>query len=378
MYRRLSTSSTSTLLKSYSLPINSKELKSKYLPKHRLSLINHETSIEKLQSSLFPSANIYIKRDDQLDSYASGNKLRKLEFLFADILSRSQCQHIITAGSLHSNHCKAVAVLAARFKKQAHILLRTDRDEHDEQILQGNVLLNYLLGSKLYLIPKKANIKDGIEPRMKQLEDKLGGKDKCYSIPIGGSDTVGLFGYLDCFINEIVPLIDKYNLGHLVLPVSSGGTMEGLVLGNYFTGNRLRIHAFAVSDNQNYFKTHFNTILHQLELDHLIEHINNNNLVNIIDSYVGLGYGRMTDEQISFLRTIISETGIIFDPVYTGKCLWGLHEELRTKKLDQYSNNNNKNILFLHTGGLLGLMNPDYGKQWLLSNNNHIQNWMKL
>ncbi|UJR13670.1 hypothetical protein I4U23_000682 [Adineta vaga] len=373
MYRRLSPSS---LLKSYTFPFDQQCINSKFLPKYRLSLINHETSVEKFHSSLFPSSNIFIKRDDQLDSYSSGNKLRKLEFLFADILSRPKCEHIITAGSLHSNHCKAVAILAARFQKQAHILLRTDRNKEDEQILQGNVLLNYLLGAKLYLIPKKANIQRDIEPRIEVLEDQLGGKEKCYSIPIGGSDITGIFGYLDCFLNEIIPLIDKFNLGHLVVPMSSGGTMEGLALANYFTGNRLRIHAFAVSDNETYFKTHFKTILHQLELDHLTKLIDNNQLVNIYDSHVGLGYGRMTDEQINFLHQIIGETGIIFDPVYTGKCLWGLYEELRHQRFAC----DGKNILFLHTGGLLGLMNPDYGKQWLTSSqthsDSHIRDWM--
>jgi D-cysteine desulfhydrase len=193
------------------------------------------------------------------------------------------------------------------------------------------------------------------------------------------SNTIGLFGYVDCFIREIFPLIDKLNLGHLVLPISSGGTMEGLVIGNYLTGNRLRIHAFAVSDNENYFKSHFHSILNQLELDHLIKFVDNNSLVDICDSYVGLGYGRVTNEQIDFLRDVISKTGIIFDPVYTGKCLWGLYEELQNKRMDRFPNNG-KNILFLHTGGLLGLMNPDYGKQWLLSSNSHsnnrIRNWM--
>lgn len=176
----------SSLLKPYALSVNNQCLNPKFIPKHRLPLITHETPIEPFHSSFFPSRNVYIKRDDQLDSYASGNKLRKLEFLFADILSRPDCEHVITAGSLHSNHCKAVAALATRFHKQGHMLLRTDRSNDDEQILQGNVLLNYLLGSKLYLIPKKANIKRDIEPRMRLLEEQLGGKEKCYSIPIGG------------------------------------------------------------------------------------------------------------------------------------------------------------------------------------------------
>lgn len=184
MYRRLSPSAS--LLKSYTFPLDTQPINSKFLPKHRLPLIERETPVEPFRSKLFPSANIFIKRDDQLDSYASGNKLRKLEFLFANILSRPNCEHVITAGSLHSNHCKAVAVLASKYHKQTHILLRTDRNKDDEQILQGNVLLNYLLGAKLYLIPKKANIQRDIEPRVKLLTEQLGGKDKCYSIPIGG------------------------------------------------------------------------------------------------------------------------------------------------------------------------------------------------
>ena len=182
-------------------------------------------------------------------------------------------------------------------------------------------------------------------------------------------------------MREIVPLIDQLNLGHLVLPVSSGGTMEGLALGNHFTGNRLRIHAFAVSDNQAYFKSHFQQILEQLELTDLAKLLENDTLVDICDQYVGLGYGRMTDEQIGFLHTLVAQTGILFDPVYTGKCLWALHEELRNKQNGRFPDEK-KNILVLHTGGLLGLMNPDYGKQWLSASrcrvDRRIRNWMTL
>lgn len=157
--------------------------------------------------------------------------------------------------------------------------------------------------------------------------------------------------------------------------------MEGLALGNYLTGSRLRIHAFAVSDNRAYFQSHFRQIVDQLELTDLSKLVENDSLVDICDEYVGLGYGRMADEQIDFLRTLIAKTGILFDPVYTGKCLWGLHEELRTNKTSRFSDEK-KNILVLHTGGLLGLMNPEYGKQWLSSSQRHsdarIRNWMTL
>ena len=126
MYRRLPP------LKTYSLPIDNSRINPKLVPKTRLALIDRATPIEPFHLSTFDSSTVYIKRDDALDAFTSGNKLRKLEFLFAEILARPQCHHIITAGSLHSNHCKAVALMAARFQRQAHVLLRTDRNSDDE------------------------------------------------------------------------------------------------------------------------------------------------------------------------------------------------------------------------------------------------------
>lgn len=177
----------SSLLKSYEFPLKTSPLPTRFIPSHRLSLIDRPTPIEILPLFSSNSPQIFIKRDDQLDHYACGNKLRKLEFLFADLLSRQHCEHVITAGSLHSNHCKAVAVVARRFGLQPHLLLRTDREKTDEKIFYGNPLIDYLIGAKLYFIPKKAKIKDFIQPKMKLLEEELGGKDRCYSIPLGGS-----------------------------------------------------------------------------------------------------------------------------------------------------------------------------------------------
>lgn len=178
--------SRSAIVKNYALPLVTNEIKSKFVPRCRVELIERATTIEKMFLPIIQSPAIFIKRDDQHDCYGSGNKLRKLEFSFGEILSRPDCRHVITAGSLHSNHCKAVAVLAARFRRQAHLLLRTDRTNDDEQLLQGNPLLNYLLGAKFYLMPRKASIKTDLEPRAKQLTENLGGENFCYTIPIGG------------------------------------------------------------------------------------------------------------------------------------------------------------------------------------------------
>jgi D-cysteine desulfhydrase len=54
----------------------------------------------------------------------------------------------------------------------------------------------------------------------------------------------------------------------------------------------------------------------------------------------------MSRDQWAFLRRVASVTGLILDPVYSGKALFGF-AELHPKP---------KRALFIHTGGLPGLL----------------------
>ena len=57
-------------------------------------------------------------------------------------------------------------------------------------------------------------------------------------------------------------------------------------------------------------------------------------------------YGLASAEQLAFIVEVARKTGLLFDPVYTGKALFGL-SRLEPKPA---------NALFLHTGGLPGLL----------------------
>jgi D-cysteine desulfhydrase len=72
--------------------------------------------------------------------------------------------------------------------------------------------------------------------------------------------------------------------------------------------------------------------------------------INIIDGYVGRGYALSTPVELDFISEFAKLEGIILDPVYTGKGMYGLSQELRKGKFKDF-----KNILFIHTGGLFGL-----------------------
>ena len=53
-------------------------------------------------------------------------QVRKMEFLMATALER-KCDHIITTGGLHSNHCRTVAVVSRQLGFQPHLLLRNNQ-----------------------------------------------------------------------------------------------------------------------------------------------------------------------------------------------------------------------------------------------------------
>ena len=52
-------------------------------------------------------------------------QVRKLEFIFADLLEKG-CDSVVTAGGIQSNHCRTTALVAAQCGVQPHVVLIPD------------------------------------------------------------------------------------------------------------------------------------------------------------------------------------------------------------------------------------------------------------
>lgn len=65
----------------------------------------------------------------------------------------------------------------------------------------------------------------------------------------------------------------------------------------------------------------------------------------------GHGYAQSTPEELAFISDFALETGIVLDPVYSGKAMF----HFMTHVLENPESFVGKNILFVHTGGALGL-----------------------
>ena len=71
---------------------------------------------------------------------------------------------------------------------------------------------------------------------------------------------------------------------------------------------------------------------------------------SIFDGYHFGGYAKVDSELIDFMRSFYKHTNIKLDPVYTGKMMFGLIDQIKKNKELR-----GKKILAIHTGGIQGI-----------------------
>lgn len=315
---------------------------------NRIHLANLPTRIEKLDkfTKVLEGPEIFIKRDDQTGTELSGNKVRKLEYSVKEALDRG-CDYLITCGGVQSNHCRATAAAAAKLGMKCCLVLRGEADSEAE----GNLLIDRLLGAEIRFITaeeyseQRSEIMEGIKQEM-----EIKGF-KPYIIPEGASNGIGSFGYYTA-MEEIIEQEKELGISFdcIVLATGSGGTYSGLWLANKLLNHPSDIYGICVGGDAEYFKARISEILYE-SMKYMDVNIPvSQEDINIIDGYVGRGYALSRPEELRFIQFFSKLEGIILDPVYTGKAMYGLAEEIKKGTFINY-----KNILFIHTGGLFGL-----------------------
>jgi D-cysteine desulfhydrase len=292
---------------------------------------------------------IWLKRDDKTGSDVSGNKIRKLEFCLAKAMNDG-CDTVITIGGIQSNHCRATALLCAELGLKCHLILRGNAEER-AAAPDGNLLLDYLAGAEIsfYSHAEFQRCGDDIIAQWEQhYRDQ---KRKAYTIPIGASDGVGLWGYIKA-CEELSEDFKAHNIspGYIVCAMGSGGTLGGLIAGNALYQLNSTVVGINVCDDKAYFINKVKQDLKQwqewysqtLDVESLA--------INIIDGYVGEGYAKASPVIFETIKNIASMEGVVFDPVYTGKAFYGLLDQIKQGYFDHC-----KDVVFIHTGGIFGL-----------------------
>ena len=330
------------------------------IPTHRIPLSRLPTPIHRWHLPNIPDdvCEIYIKRDDLTGMQLSGNKIRKLEFILAEAKASGH-DSIITLGGIQSNHARATAVAATYLGLEPHLILRTSRALVDQDPgMVGNLLVERLLGAHIHLVTKEeytrvgqAGLGEGLADRL-----RLQGKNP-YLIPVGGSSAVGTWGYMS-MVEELSEQQQRGGLKEeqtngaltdLVMACGSGGTTAGVALGNHLSGMGLRVTAYMVCDDVSYFTKYIDDVIFK-QLLRDPTRIRAENLIRFVQAK-GNGYAMSRPEELQTVVDVAAATGIILDPVYTGKAVHALIQEIKGNPEEWRG----RKVLFVHTGGLLGL-----------------------
>jgi D-cysteine desulfhydrase len=135
----------------------------------------------------------------------------------------------------------------------------------------------------------------------------------------------------------------------IVVTNGSGGTYAGLFYGNIESKRNKTIIGMSVLNQREQAARDIVNVLEDMN-QYRDNHFRfSATEINIIDRYFGLGYGKSQMDELKFIEKFAQEEGIILDPVYTGKSMYGLYHELKNGTLQE-----SQNILFIHTGGIFG------------------------
>lgn len=292
--------------------------------------------------------DLWIKRDDITGGAEAGNKLRKLELLLArGIADKSNV--VLTCGGIQSNHARATALACARLGLRCIVFLRMT-DETAPMPFSGNVLLDRFAGAEVRRISgEQYRDRDALMAAAARTLAARG--DRPFVIPEGGSNALGSLGYT-LGMREVRQQIDLGlcpTFDVIVHACGSGGTAAGVAIGAARYGVAKMVRAFAVCDDRNYFERRIAGILR--EANAMLPELPIEPPLTVDDTAKGPAYAIATREQRAFIVDVARLSGIVLDPVYTGKAFFGLASAIAEKNIPLGAR-----VLFLHTGGLPGLL----------------------
>jgi D-cysteine desulfhydrase len=294
-----------------------------------------------VQSKVFEGCKFFIKRDDLTGVELTGNKVRKLEYLLFEA-KRQKCEYIFTSGGDQSNHARATAIAAASMGFKSKLFLWGNPNQKPD----GNLFLDKLIGSDIQFLTKK-EYKSVYKTMVEESEILKAKKQKAYVIPSGGSSIVGIWGYIN-FVKELSQQVDFKKLKGIVFANGSAGTASGILLGAALLGINLKIYPVIVLDSKEQVYHEIETLTSECIIEFGLNVKVNMKNVEIIEGYSEEGYKNINPDKIKLINKFFRETGILLDPVYTGKAFVAYYENfLKNKK--------NSNVMFLHTGGIFGV-----------------------
>lgn len=263
-----------------------------------------------------------VKREDLIHPVISGNKYRKLKY---NLLRAEAENHsaLLTFGGAFSNH---IAAVAAAGKEYGFKTIGIIRGEELIDKIAENPTLQYAedCGMQLEFVTREDYRQKDSGSFLANLKSKYG---SFYLIPEGGTNDLAVKG-----CEEILGEQDS-RYDYICCAVGTGGTISGIINS---CGPNQKVLGFPV------LKGSF--------LKKEIVSFANNYRWELIQEYHFGGYAKINKDLIDFMNAFYKNEGILLDPIYTGKLLFGVMDLIKKGFFPDGSK-----VLVIHTGGIQGI-----------------------
>ena len=279
-----------------------------------------------VHSQLFPACELWIKRDDLLHPQVSGNKFRKLKYPLQALAG--QDVHVVSMGGIWSNHLHALAHALAGSSHAGTALVRGAAGMHSAMLDDCRAL-----GLQLRWLSRTDYRELREDPQAWRRH--LPAADAHYVwLPEGGSAAAALHGVAE-MIDELPFLPDA-----IFVACGTGATLAGLLAG---LRGRSQVFGVAALPNAGYLRAEIAGLLAAAGYPDYQNY-------QLLTDYHHGAYARVNAELLDFCARFHADTGILLEPVYTGKMLFALRQLWLADAFPASAK-----IMAIHTGGLQGL-----------------------
>ena len=329
-----------------------------------LSLGNFPTPVEPLANleRALGFKSLWIKRDDLSGPLGGGNKVRKLEYMFA--AAQSEARHrdgsdrvtsesspneeekktLFTIGPTGSNHVRATAVYgrASGFRVEC-LLFKQPPTEYSE----ANYRTTCENADQVYEVKRMSTM--FARYAYEQTKTVLGIGEERYFIPAGGSSPLGSVGYVKAVL-ELKSQIEADLLPEprfIFVPVGTCGTIAGLIVGVRLAGLRTQVVGVRVADS---------VVANSWAISRMVRRVLR--LIGAVDAHdinprrielwhgdFGKGYAIPTEAGTRAVAMMAEHEGITLENTYTGKTLAGMAHYIKEQGCE------GEHVLFWNTYG---------------------------
>jgi len=265
---------------------------------------------------------VFVKREDLIHPFVSGNKFRKLKYNLLEAAKENQ-KTLLTFGGAFSNH---IAAVAAAGKLEGFQTIGIIRGDELENKVDENPTLKFAKenGMHFEFVSRAVYSAKSNAAFLESLKVKYG---KFYLIPEGGTNVLAVKGCEEILTSE------DASFDYICCAIGTGGTISGII-------NRSL-------PNQKILG--FSALKGDFLKDEICKFVSKKNW-NLISDYHFGGYGKVSNELIAFINDFFIDYEIPLDPIYTGKLFFGVMDLIQKEYFPA-----NSKILIIHTGGLQGI-----------------------